>query len=501
MKVGSCLLLLALLAVGCSASEEASILKWTPGKGMEPNVAVEVQWLKDNDYLSPKKQGMGRMQPFSAVMDTFCGTNQLLRTEFSDWVSQYAFPKFYYHPAHPKPEHNDIIISAYNTPYECHQTDFIKWMKSKWGRDDFLIPNARKTNPFKGDLVDPVVGSRAEVTDELLQKTYGYVAIADSEKMTFIGDNRVNPYRWITPINPVHHREQPSWAMRLPSTPEQWAISAEILQENRAEKKTDQRILLRYEIAVEVKDFRKELGEFTLQDYLQPDQPGLITQMHDNLVKYGINMKGSQGEYFEPLQGTMVEKFLQTRFDPANFQMVVGINFKERDDRYRLAEFMLCSYNQKSCLVFPEEKGGLGVLPTANDTLNPYVRDGGNNGNSAWWRVPISILNDPALTQGEGSAWTSDDPYLEMKKPELKQKVFKGEIDVTRLYRQMINAKFFPGQRGFWVNEWVGFEGDVAEQRDPDERHGVEWAFFIFENHGPLTVVAEVRQLDVVVIE
>jgi len=466
---------------------------------------VEVQWLKDNDYLSPETNGLGRMQPFSAMLDTFCGSDQVLREEYSAWASEYAFAEFYYHPAHPKPENDNIVVTAFHTPYECYQTRFLDWMKAKRGRDDFLVPNARKTNPYKGNLVDPVVGSRAEVTDELLRKTYGYVAVAEPDKITFIGDNRVNPYRWITPINEVHHREQPSWGMRLHSTPERWAKTAEILQEDRTEKKTDRRVLLRYEIAVDVVDGRKELGEFKLGDYLQRGETGLITRMHGNLVKYGIDMEGSQGEYFEYLQGKMVEKFLETRFEPVNFQLSIGVNFKERDDRYRLAEFMLCSYNQKSCVVHPSndetENGRLGVYPTANDGFNKHVRDGGNSGISAWWRVPISVLNDGALTQGEVPAWTSDVPYLEMEKPELRQKVFKGEIDITRFHRQAINTKAFPGQRGFWVRQWVGFEGDVAEQRNPAERHGIEWAFFIFENHGPLKVEAEVRELDVVIIE
>jgi hypothetical protein len=500
MNVNKYLMLFAALSSGCGATE-VSVLQWAPGQGRPPLPAVEVQWLKDNDYLSSEKKGLGRMQPFSAVMDTFCGTNQQLRAEFSDWVSDYAFPKFYYHPAHPKPDKFNMVVTAYNTPYECYQEKFIDWMKTKRGRDDFLIPNARKTNPFKGDLAYPVVYSRIGMTDELLQKTYGYAVLAEPDKITFIGDNRVNPYRWITPINEIHHREQPSWAMRLHSSPEGWAKTAEILQENRTEKKTGRRVLLRYEISVDVIDGRNDLGEFALQDYLQRGETGLISQMRTNLIKYGIDREASQGEVFEFMQGKMVEKFLKTRFDPVNFQLAVGVNFKERDNRYRLAEFMLCSYNHQSCVVFPEKEGGQGVLPTANAGFNKYVRDGGNAGKSAWWRVPISALDDAALTQGGASAWKSEDPYLEMEKPELRRRVFKGEIDVTEFYRQALASKVFPGQRGYWVSQWVGFEGDDPEQFNPDERHGVEWAFFIFENHGPLKVEAEVRQLDVVIVE
>jgi hypothetical protein len=107
------------------------------------------------------------------------------------------------------------------------------------------------------------------------------------------------------------------------------------------------------------------------------------------------------------------------------------------------------------------------------------------------------VLNHEALTGGGTSAWSGTD-YLELQRPELKKTVFKGEIDVTEFYRQSLAAKAFPGQRGFWVDKWVGFEGDVPEFRDPDEEHGIEWAFFIFESHGPIKTVAEIRRLDLV---
>ncbi|MBT3193325.1 MAG: hypothetical protein HN341_12290 [Verrucomicrobia bacterium] len=489
--------LLLPIAVGCAAPEQ-SILQWSPEQGVAPKAAVEVQWFKDNDFLSPEIDGVGKLQPLSAVMDTFCGESPELRREFSDWVSEYELPKFYYHPAHPKPEGHNLVVSAYHTPYECYQTKFLKWMKNHRGQDDFLLPAARKVNTYRGDLVDPVVDSPEKVTEELLRKTSGCVIVAEQDKITFIGDNRYNPLRWICPINEIHHREQPSWAMRLHTRPELWSQTGAILKDAKSGK-AGKKFLLRYEIALQVEDCREELGEYTFRDYLKSGRPGevgLIKQMHDSTLTYAGGAS-RDGVKLLPIQQKMVEKYLNTRLAPINLQVTIGINFRERRDRYRLAEFMLCSYNQKPVGVMPAEGGGKGFLATACDALNPLVTDGGNNGHNGWWRMPISVLSHEALTGGGKSAWSGTD-YLELQRPELKKTVFKGEIDVTEFYRQSLAANAFPGQRGLWVDQWVGFEGDAPESRDPDEEHGIEWAFFIFESHGPIKTVAEVRRLDLV---
>ena len=407
---------------------------------------------------------------------------------------------FYYHPAHPKPAEDNIVITAYHTPYECYQTKFLKWMKTNRGQRDFLLPAARKMNPYKGDLVDPVVDSPRKVTNELLEKTFGHVAVASPENITFISDNRYNPLRWICPINEIHHREQPSWGMRLHPEDRFWDKTTSILKDAKTGQ-AKQKIVLQYEIALQLDDCREELGEYAIADYLSsggPRSEGLIRQMHANAETYASGAV-KNGISLEPIQQKMVAKYAAKRLEPVNFQLSIGINFRQRHPNYRLAEFMLCTYNQEPVGVFPDEANGKGFLATACDPLNPLVSDGGNNGPVAWWRLPVNVLEHEALT-GEGkSAWSGTD-YLELKEPALKKTVFKGEIDVTEFYRQAIEAKAFPGQRGLWVNRWVGFEGDGPDA-NPGEEHGIEWAFFIFESHGPIKTVAEVRKLDVVITE
>jgi hypothetical protein len=482
-----------------SSVEEVGILKWTPGNGEQPRVAVEVQWLMDNDYLSPEVDGVGKLQPLGALMDAFCGEDPVLRQSFSEWVSEYAFPNFYYHPQHPKPEDETVVVTSYKKPYEALQPLFLDWMQAHRGQDDFLMPAARQMNPYRGELIDPVVEDFSSVTEETLQQTFGYVAVAKPDSITFIGDNRYNPFRWICPINEIHAREQPSWGMRLHSTPEAWDATVDILKAAKTGM-VDRRIILRYEIELQIEDHRSAMGESSFQDYLksgEPDSVGLLKQMYTNTQTYASG-QSKDGVHLLPIQQKMIEKYAKTRLEPVNFQLSVGINFRQREPNYRLAEFMLCTYNQVPVGVFPEEANGKGFLATGNEPISRFVSDGGNSGHVAWWRLPIDVLHNPALRQGQPSAWQGSD-YLELEEPELEETVFKGEIDVTEFYRQAIAAKAFPGQRGLWVNRWVGFEGDVPDFQNPDEAHGIDWAFFIFESHGPLKVVAQVRQLEVVI--
>jgi hypothetical protein len=158
---------------------------------------------------------------------------------------------------------------------------------------------------------------------------------------------------------------------------------------------------------------------------------------------------------------------------------------------------MLASWNQRPFDCPPAGPSGQGFLPTACEALNAEVRDGGNNGRGAWTRIPISVLNRPELTRGEASALSAADAYREPVTPELPKTRFRGEIDITQYYRQALRAKFFPGQRGYWVKEWVGFEGDIANLRNEAEPHGIEWGFLIFENHGPFRVEIELRRFEI----
>jgi hypothetical protein len=492
------LVLFAIFSSQLIANPSTSILKWTPSTSKD-NVAVEVQWFKANDFISANKdEGVGKLRSFSSVMDTFCGDDPNLRQKFSEWVSnEYQMKDFYYHPAAQKPDDIGAVISAYHTPYECDQAKFINWAKKEQNLNDFLLPSARKMNPWKGNLISPIVESKADIDEMTLMKTNGYVACFADQKAYFLGDNRYNPYRWLTPINEIHHKEQPSWALRVSAKPEHWEDSVSILSKAKT-KLEEKRIMLNYKFSLEITDHREDMNEYHVDDYLaKAEGNGIVNQTYQNAIKYAWNGQSADGKQLEPLQKKMINKFMRTRFEPVNFQVGVGINFNERDERYRLAEFMICTYNQKPSNVYPNSPGHIGFEPTANDTLNPTITDGGNNGAGSWWRAPVDVLDHHELTKGDTSSWLSDNDYLELKEPKLRKRTFTGSIDITKFYHQALKSKFFPGQRGYWVNRWVGFEGDHPPFKNPAEEHGIEWAFLIAESHGPLRFEMEVEEFDV----
>jgi hypothetical protein len=85
--------------------------------------------------------------------------------------------------------------------------------------------------------------------------------------------------------------------------------------------------------------------------------------------------------------------------------------------------------------------------------------------------------------------------YVEIPDGGMKKR-FEGIIDLTNYYVVSRQKQFFPGQRGFWVHKWVGFEGDDPQYRNPREEHGINWLGFIFENHGPFKVSVTIHRLN-----
>jgi uncharacterized protein (TIGR02996 family) len=188
--------------------------------------------------------------------------------------------------------------------------------------------------------------------------------------------------------------------------------------------------------------------------------------------------------------------------------------------KYRLQEFMLASQGYLSANVVPDPGNHGGVLPTADATINGFIPEGGNSDRTCWTR-----LDARALESGELEAQYAANPAM---RPVLDGGDFapvvaggttsahlSGLIDLTRFYALARANGFFPGQRGFWVDRWVGFEvtdhdfdptncnptcpANVrpAGSYDPNEPHTVEWAGVIFEAHGPWNVNVHVHRLNV----
>ncbi|MHB8969120.1 MAG: hypothetical protein ACYC3X_04125 [Pirellulaceae bacterium] len=116
------------------------------------------------------------------------------------------------------------------------------------------------------------------------------------------------------------------------------------------------------------------------------------------------------------------------------------------------------------------------------------------------YRTSIDMLRDERFT-GHDPALTpvlqEGDSLVVIPDGGLPRKRVRGSLDLTRFYVLSRQQECFPGQKCQAGDAWVGFEGDDPQLSDPQERHGIEWIGFIFENHGPFRVQAAIHELNV----
>lgn len=344
-----------------------------------------------------------------------------------------------------------------------------------------------------------------QVNEDVLKKTSGHVTWIKDGAVTMMGDNRYNPLRWVAPINEVHHHEQASQAMLFRSAPGQWERAADVLADFNQGRR-DRRIVLDYDIEIEVADERKAMGEWSIWDYYgsQPlaSPVGLLGQTHLNCLRYSTGEE-AYGQQMPPAQKRNIQRWMEVRIENINIQMAIMVNFLERDGKYRLAEFMLAGKEQRPIGFLPLEKDGDGIVYSDEPNLNRFFIDGGLGGPVGWWRAPISMLSDPVFTgekAGDLTPIVLEGGQYEHISDGGMHKRLKGRIDLTRFYALARQRRIFPGQRGYAGGKWYGFEGDVPEFRDPDERHGIEWLGAIYEVHGPFKVRVTVNRLDAQIV-
>ncbi len=488
----------------CSAIEAEpanSLLLWRPGSEPAPPVSVMADAFNRSD-LGLDGEGLGGFWPFASVVDFFAGQDPDLCAKFAKDFQKYLHQNSgSYHPACPVPDKAGFSLYTYRKPYECHQAEFLAWLKENRGLDDFIEPAGRRWNDYRGNLRCPLVVGPDNVTDEVLKQTFGHVAWVDDGAVTMLGDNQYNPLAWVAPINEIHHHEQASQAVVFRAAPGQWERAAEVFAEYHRGNR-EQRICLAYDIAIEVTDQRKALGEWSIWDYYgrQPlSSPcGLLGQTHWNAFRYSTGEIAFGQEMPFP-QRRNLQRWMEVRMEDINIQIAIMVNFLERDGKYRLAEFMLASKNQRPIGFQPLAADGDGIVYSADPSLNRFFVDGGLSGPVGWWRVPVSMLSHPLFTSGH-----EDLMPVVMEGGEFSpipdggiQKRYKGKIDLTKFYAVARQRRIFPGQRGYASGTWIGFEGDAVESQDPNERHGIEWLGAIYEAHGPFEVKMTVHELDV----
>lgn len=374
-----------------------------------------------------------------------------------------------------------VTVYTYSKPYQTYQKEFLTWTKNKLGTADFLPPKARANNTYTDNKKCPVFDATS-TTESALQATQGQAIYKDSDNaLTLVMDNRYNPYRWMAPINEVHHIEAPSLALVVRSPAKQIVESEESLNKY-LNSASQEELILSYDVELEVEDHSGSMQENTYQDILAGSngQDFLSTFLND------VNAFTSDSRVGGGHKLT-VQKYLNTRVLPKTFQFSLMVNWKEADGVYRLSEFMLASQNYKSSHL-PDYQ----ISPQT--ALNPYFLEGGNGGNVGWHRMNVDGLNLFRNSHPELQALSPGTRHFEISGASFKQRL-TGTVNLSKYYKLARELQFFPGQRSSWGNGWIGFDGDVAEFKNPSERHGIHWIGAIFEAHGPYKVRLKVKDL------
>lgn len=479
-------------APGFPAPEGKSLLKWAPGGASGPaRPQVTVEPLKGNDLGLDR----GRLHQFSAhssVLDVFTGRRQALlkafREQFSVYRNQRQFPRM------EQPDDPNITVATYLLPYEYDQHLFLGWMEEQGHHADFFSPRARKWNPYLGPAVSPL--TQTQPTEEFLQRSLGRAVVQEGGALTFIVDNRYNPSRWMSPLNEIHHHEQPALCMTI-DLAEAERPAAKAALSNRMAGEVGSRLLLHYDVTLRL-DFHEDMGEETAFDFYEGQDPSesfMTGRSHANALRAIAGGDNSPEPELHPARRLQLDSFVRTRVEPANFQLSLMVLF---EPRYQLAEFMLAEYQQEPCDYPPPAPGEIGFLAVDNPTMAAEVRDGGNPGSHAWWRIPISMFDNPAFTDNGrfASPILSGGEYLDLEEPLDTEKRLAGVLDITEFYAASRATGVFPGQRGYWVDRWVGFDGEAEEYRNPGVVHGLQWAGIIVEASGAMRVELEIHRFD-----
>ena len=157
------------------------------------------------------------------------------------------------------------------------------------------------------------------------------------------------------------------------------------------------RIVLQYDIELEVADFRADTLEYSLSDYyggydLSQEPQGIISQTHRNTYE-ACQGKEFGDRKFSAAQRLLNASWLETRLLNLNLHCSVSVNFRQRDGVYRLSEFMLAGKSQSA--------RPWNLTPCR--FFNAYAVDGGGGYELAWYRTSIELLRDERFLQADPS--------------------------------------------------------------------------------------------------
>jgi hypothetical protein len=434
--------------------------------------------------------------PFNSFTRAFAGTDPVLQASL--WSTFAAYATTTLHPACAQSPSSPLSIATYLKPYEYRQQEFLAWLRAGGTRQDFLSVKERGVNDHTGNLGCPLVADGTPLTPALLKQTNGMTASVGPSAIRLAVDNTYNPLRWTAPINEIHAHEQPSLYAVFSSTAQQVAQSGQVLQAFRAGDHSV-RILLDYDVELEFSDLSAVMMEGSAADAygspvaLATDLLGVTHRAVDTYTQPGAS---EGGHTLSTLEDAMINRYFSTRFLAPTFQLSVGVNLLQDGHKYRLQEFQLAGKNYASSILAPATPGAPGFKPTANDTINNYIAEGGNSGNVGWTRLRVDALALPAAANPEYNPVVAGGEYVEITGASATLHL-TGTLDLTNYYVLSRGHQFFPGQRGYWNTAWVGFEGDDPAYVDANEHHAIYWMGLIFENHGPQRAAVKINRLNV----
>ncbi len=468
-----------------------------------PRYATRVGLLDPTDTTAcsyPTDDPLTGYCEYSALVDTFAGDADPANAERTrrraafraDMVKYLPWHAVDGHPACQNSYDPEVSVVSFGNPYEYAQADFLRYLGPPGApASDYLPPTVRTAASY-GNQACPVYQANEP---EDIARRFGQSARFGEATVSLVQDNSYYPWRWIAPADNVHAHEQPSMALLVhPKDASVYSTVSTILAN--AESDRGKRIVLDYDLQLTIHDQREALHEFVLWDVLMPHRdafqdfwlgvaPDLVladaTDLYSKTVRNTYRFARKSG-WIQRLT------YLRTRYIEPTIQVSLQVNFKERENAYRLAEFMLASKNYR-----PSWTDGFN--PTSNPTMDSYVPEGGNNGGNgsgaAWTRLRVDALTHEAFRTANPSLVPVryGGEYYEIPDGD-SWKHLRGTIDITDYYLLSKGHRFFPGTGGFW-------NGVEALPDPPTMRLGLEWIGIIFEVHGPFRVQVDVSRFDV----
>ncbi len=478
------LIILALtIAAGCRPSRESageSILSYPV-----PFSGQTAAWYCTNGFYEHDFSLTGG----HLLAQWFSGGDPVLAEDFSDRfnIPAYLGPD----PAmNPGVESPNCQIHGYWKPFEYDQAQFLEWLAQKRGMTDYLPANARRFNDYKGDLANPVVIGEAVPGD--LKKSYGKQVTFSGGRVRFFQDNRLNPARWWAPYNAIMHHETTATFM-VDDVPAPKIVRVrQIMDDYLTGKDRTQRIVLRYKARIRVEDYRAQTDERSIFDmYL----PGELESGKDLLTS--LHREWRQRAQGDTPMARWTKAYMERRLETPFVQVSVCFNMSQENERYILQEMILFNKDYLSTTVGHYK-------PVNNDALSQWMYEGGCSGFVGWNRFPVDKLKVDGLTcDKEFPVVLSGGEYADVSgndSPVIERTV-EGAIDITNYYVMARRNDFFPGERGFYIDDDLmhGFNAPGTPEYDPEFKPSIFWGGFMFEMAGPYLLDIDIEQFDITI--